>query len=102
MRVTATLLLALSIAPHGIAQGRFAGDAPRKPKPAFPGQTDAPKPSKPSAAPKIESITNRLNGPWSEALLPDGNFLVTESLGLMRIVHLDGVVSAPLAGVPGV
>lgn len=104
MRVTATLLLtlALLIAPCAMAQGRFAGDAPRKPKPAFPGQTDAPKPAKLSAAPKIESITNRLNGPWSEALLPDGNFLVTESIGLMRIVRPDGVVSAPLAGVPGV
>src|SRR5215469_13999709 len=102
MRVTATLLLALSIAPCGIAQGRFAGDAPRKPKPAFPGQTDAPKPSRPSALVKIESITNRLTGPWSVALLPDGNFLITESVGLMRVVRPDGVVSAPLSGVPGV
>jgi aldose sugar dehydrogenase len=104
MRVTATLLLALAFltTPCAIAQGRFAGDAPRKPKPAFPGQTDAPEPSKPSAVPKIESITNRLSGPWSEALLPDGNFLVTESIGLMRIVRPDGAVSAPLAGVPGV
>src|SRR5215469_9029458 len=102
MRVTATLLLALSIAPCGIAQGRFAGDAPRKPKPAFPGQTDAPKPSKLSAPVRIESITNRLTGPWSVALLPDDNFLVTESIGIMRVVRADGVVSAPLAGVPDV
>jgi aldose sugar dehydrogenase len=36
------------------------------------------------------------------ALLPDGNFLVTESIGLMRVVRPDGVVSAPLAGVPPV
>ncbi len=36
------------------------------------------------------------------AFLPDGNFLVTESIGTMRIVHPDGVVSAPIAGVPGV
>ena len=99
---TALLGLALFLAPCGFVQGRFSGDAPRKPKPAFPGQTDAPKPAKPSSAPKVESLTNRLNSPWSEALLPDGNFLVTESLGLMRIVRPDGVVSAPLAGVPGV
>jgi aldose sugar dehydrogenase len=104
MRWTPVALLALAFltTPWAKAQGRFAGDAPRKPKPAFPGQTDAPKPSKPSAPVKIESITNRLNGPWSVALLPDGNFLVTESIGLMRIVRPDGVVSAPLAGVPGV
>jgi len=99
---TASLVLALTVVPGVLPQGRYSGDAPRKPKPAFAGQTDAPKPSKPSAAPKIESITNRLNGPWSEALLPNGNFLVTESTGLMRIVRPDGVVSQPLAGVPDV
>jgi len=80
----------------------YAGDAPRKPKPAFPGQTDAPLPSKPSPPFNVETVTTRLNGPWSMALLPDGNFLVTESIGLMRIVRPDGVVTAPLAGVPGV
>lgn len=101
-RSAVPFLLWLSLATSVFAQGRYAGDAPRKPKPAFPGQTDAPKPSKPSPPIKVEVITNRLNGPWSEALLPDGNFIVTESIGLMRIVHPNGVVSAPLAGVPGV
>ncbi len=81
---------------------RFAGDVPHKPKPAFPGQTGAPPPSKPSPAINVETITTRLTSPWSMALLPDGNFLVSESIGTMRIVRPDGVVSAPLAGVPGV
>jgi len=98
----ATILLGLLVVPCLLPQGRFSGDAPIKPKPAFPGQTGAPKPSKPSAAPKVEIVTNRLTSPWSEALLPDGNFLVTESIGLMRVVRPDGVVSAPLTGVPGV
>jgi len=98
----APLVLVLLMAPCSRAQGRFAGDAPRKPKPAFAGQTDAPKPSSPSSLPKIESITNRLTSPWSVALLPDGNFLVTESIGSMRVVRPDGFVSAPLAGVPDV
>ncbi len=102
LNAAALLALALLTAPYGVAQGRYAGDAPRKPKPAFAGQTDAPKPSSPSAPPKIESITNRLTSPWSVALLPDGNFLVTESAGSMRVVRPDGVVSAPLAGVPDV
>ena len=35
-------------------------------------------------------------------LVPDGNFLVTESAGTMRIVRPDGVVSTPIEGVPGV
>ncbi len=94
--VTATLALAQA------QRNPYAGDVPRKPTPAFPGQTGAPPPSKPSPEIKVETITNRLTTPWSMALLPDGNFLVTESIGTMRIVRADGVVSAPLAGVPGV
>ena len=73
-----------------------------KPKPAFPGQTEAPAPSKASPKLTVETITTRLNGPWSLAFLPDGNFLVTEGAGTMRTVRPDGVVSAPIAGVPGV
>jgi glucose/arabinose dehydrogenase len=88
--------------PAAVARNPFAGDVPRKPKPAFPGQTDAPPPSKPSPEINVQVITARLTSPWSVAILPDGNFLVTESIGFMRIVRPDGVVSAPLAGVPGV
>jgi glucose/arabinose dehydrogenase len=71
-----------------------------KPKPAFAGQTEAPAPSRPSPAFNVETVTARLNGPWSVAFLPDGNFLVTESMGNMRVVRPDGVVSAPISGVP--
>ena len=79
-----------------------AQTTPYKPKPAFPGQTQAPPPSKASEPFEMQTITNRLNAPWSVAFLPDGNFLVTEGAGTMRIVRPDGVVSAPIAGVPGV
>ena len=72
------------------------------PKPAFPGQTKAPAPRKASAPFGVETITGRLNAPWSLAFLPDGNFLVTENSGTMRIVRPDGVVSAPILGVPPV
>src|SRR6059036_2695411 len=71
-----------------------------KPKPAFAGQTEAPPPAKPSAAFSVQTITARLSGPWSLAFLPDGNFLVTESNGAMRTVRPDGVVSAPISGLP--
>jgi glucose/arabinose dehydrogenase len=73
-----------------------------EPKPAFAGQTDQAAPSTPSPALNVETITTRLNGPWSIAFLPDGNFLVTEGTGTMRTVRRDGVVSKPIAGVPPV
>jgi glucose/arabinose dehydrogenase len=110
MRLSALAALATTILPCVHAQtpaaatppNRYAGDVVRKPKPAFPGQTGAPAPSKPSPDVTVETITGRLTSPWSMAFLPDGNFLVTESIGTMRIVRPDGVVSAPLGGVPGV
>lgn len=73
-----------------------------EPKPAFPGQTDAPPPTKPSPAFTVEAVAGGLTGAWSLAFLPDGNFLITQNTGTMRIVRRDGVVSAPIAGVPGV
>jgi len=94
-------VLAILMLPATRAQSRFAGNTP-KPKPAFPGQTDAPPPSKPSPAITVETLTGRLDAPFSLAFLPDGNLLVTESAGTMRIVRPNGVISAPIQGVPGV
>ena len=75
----------------------------RKPKPAFPGQTEAPPPSKLSGPIKVETIATGLNSPWAMAFLPDGHILVTENAGTMRIVNpAANFVSAPLAGVPPV
>ena len=71
-------------------------------KPAFPGQTNAPPPARPSPPFTVEVITGRLSAPWSIAFLPDGNFLISESGGTMRTVRPDGVVSLPIARVPGV
>jgi glucose/arabinose dehydrogenase len=73
-----------------------------KPKPAFPGQTEAPPPQKSSAPFTVETIAAGLAGAWSLAFLPDGNFLITQNVGTMRIVRPDGVVSAPIEGVPPV
>jgi glucose/arabinose dehydrogenase len=91
--VALLLFLALTVRVHG--QAGWA-------TPAFPGQTNAPKPAKSSPPFTVETITNRLSGPWSVAFLPSGNFLVTEANGTMRVVRPDGVVSGPVAGVPGV
>jgi glucose/arabinose dehydrogenase len=51
---------------------------------------------------RVVVVTKGLSHPWSLAFLPDGNMLVTERSGKLRIVR-DGVLdSQPLAGVPKV
>lgn len=84
----------------GAATGTVVAQSP-EPRPAFPGQTDAPAPP-PSAPFGTEILTDRLSSPWSLAFLPDGTFLVTENGGTMRVVEADGSVSPPIEGVPGV
>lgn len=48
---------------------------------------------------EIETIATGLSFPWSLAFLPEGDLLVTERTGQIRIVSA-GVVSAPLNGLP--
>jgi aldose sugar dehydrogenase len=72
------------------------------PAPAFPGQTKAPAPSTPSPPVRVQTIATGLTGAWAVAFLPDGNFLVTQNAGTIRVVRPDGVVLGPVAGVPGV
>jgi glucose/arabinose dehydrogenase len=72
------------------------------PAPAFAGQTKAPAPAKPSPPVRVQTIATGLTGAWAIAFLPDGNFLVTQNSGTMRVVRPDGVVLGPVAGVPGV
>lgn len=48
-------------------------------------------------------MASGLHHPWGVALLPDGDFLVTErDHGRVRLVSPDGRISGPLAGVPPV
>ena len=73
-----------------------------QPTPAFPGQTKAPSPARPSPPFNVETIATGLTGAWAVAFLPDGNYLITQNGGTMRIVKPNGFVSAPIEGVPGV
>jgi glucose/arabinose dehydrogenase len=90
--VFATFLLVIS----GLATAQT-----REPRPAFPGQTEAPPPARESRY-QVEVITDALTGPWALAFLPDGNFLVSERRGTLRTVSPTGAVSEPIAGTPPV
>lgn len=50
----------------------------------------------------VETVASGLEHPWALAFLPDGNFLVTERTGRLRIVTSKGEVKKPIAGVPEV
>jgi glucose/arabinose dehydrogenase len=51
---------------------------------------------------RTATIAQGLDHPWAVAFLPGSQFLVTERSGSMRIVGADGLISAPLAGLPPV
>lgn len=107
----------LSAAPLACAQG--SGDTPiqstaqeceplesRPPnaagqEPAFEGQTRACGVTS-DVAFDVTVVAAGLDHPWAVEPLPDGNFLVTELPGDMRIVAADGTVGPPISGVPPV
>src|SRR5258706_9079517 len=50
----------------------------------------------------VTTIADGLENPWSLAFLPDGNMLVTERAGRLRIVRNGVLDPKPVAGVPAV
>ena len=70
-------------------------------KPAFAGQTRAPE-MKANVAYQVSTYAEGLDHPWGLAFLPDGRLLITERPGRLRIVGLDGALSAAVSGVPAV
>ena len=69
--------------------------------PAFEGQTRAPLAPK-SAKYIVSDFVTGLTRPWAMAHMPNGNMLVTEVPGRIRVISPDGRVSDPISGMPAV
>jgi aldose sugar dehydrogenase len=51
---------------------------------------------------RVVSVAQGLAHPWSLAFLPDGEILVTERPGTLRVIRQGRLLEAPVAGVPEV
>lgn len=68
--------------------------------PAFEAQTRAP--ALPQTPVTIETLATGLANPWGIAPLPDGQWLVTERPGALRVIASNGRLSLPIRGLPEV
>jgi len=66
-------------------------------KPAFPGQTRACA-VKSNVAFDVTVLAKNLDKPWAVEPLPNGDFLITEKAGKLRIVSAQGEVGQPIGG----
>ena len=79
------------------ADGSAAPDG-YAPRPQWPGQTQAPRPTK-TADYKVETVAEGLTNAFCFSFLPDGRLLVGERPGHVKIVGKDGRTSE-VAGLP--
>lgn len=70
-------------------------------KPAFPGQTRTCAVSTRTPI-DVAVVAKGLDKPWSLEPLPDGQWLVNEKRGKMRLVAANGKVGQPIQGIPEV
>jgi len=91
-------VLLLCVMTAGLAQQRNAPTVPRLPLGTGPFILDTAEQHRI----RVVIVTRGLSHPWGLAFLPDGNMLVTERVGRLRLVR-DGVLDPkPIGGVPEV
>src|SRR5688572_24394021 len=91
------LTLILTVAPL-VGQGPAPAPAmPPRALPAGPLRLDTAE-----QGPITVTVMKGLSHPWSLAFMPDGNMLVTERPGRLRIVRKGVLDPKPIAGVPAV
>lgn len=102
MKMLTLSAAALALASCASAQS-FNDAPPNAPnqKPSFAEQTRAPEIADDVALASVV-IAGGLQNPWGLDQLPDGGWIVTERPGRMRIVSAQGVLSAPIRGLPEV
>ncbi|MFT7106085.1 MAG: glucose/arabinose dehydrogenase [Yoonia sp.] len=95
IRILALMMLPMA-ATAQVAQGPVNADF----APSFEQQTRAP--ALPSTSVAVSVFVEGLDRPWGIAPLGQGQFLVTELSGSLRILNADGRLSRPLSGLPDV
>jgi glucose/arabinose dehydrogenase len=85
-----------SVSPAPCALETRPPNAPEQ-KPAFPGQTRACA-VKSEAAFEVTVLAKGLDRPWAVEPLPNGDFLITEKSGQLRIVSAKGEIGQPISG----
>lgn len=95
----------LAAAPAALAQsGAPVEQGPKNVpefEPAFEQQTRAPAVDS-GVSFNVETLADGLVHPWAVAVLPNGDHLVTERAGRLRVVRSAGDVSDPVSGLPEV
>ena len=95
IRIFALLMLPMA-ATAQVSQGPANADF----APAFAEQTRAP--ALPDSPISVEVFAKGLDSPWGIAPLGNGQFLVTEKPGNLRLINADGQVTAALTGLPDI
>ncbi|SPJ24221.1 PQQ-dependent sugar dehydrogenase [Palleronia abyssalis] len=101
MTRTLTMLLSTALATGAAAQVEQGPKNVPEFEPAFENQTRAPA-VETVVALSVETVADGLIHPWAVEVLPNGNYIVTERAGQLRIVTRDGTVQDPIQNVPEV